>query len=236
MIGTGRAPSVETEKVNVIRDILDESPNGAPPLCKHIQQVIAEITAIADELRAMRKFACVVIITDGEASDGNISDAMKPLIDLPVWLVIRLSTDSETVVNYWNSIDQVLELQIDVIDDFKSEATQIQQFNPWLTYGEELHRAREFGLHFKELDLLDEGKLSSEQMMNLCKVLFGKKEFVHPEIDWDGFLAMIQQECQQLRKVWSPMEVAPKEWIDLKLLQRQYRPVQASSSGCCHIS
>ncbi len=39
------------------------------------------------ELRANKQQACVVIATDGEATDGDIADAMKPLQDLPVWVV-----------------------------------------------------------------------------------------------------------------------------------------------------
>ena len=43
--------------------------------------------------------------------------------------------------------------------------------NPWLTYGEPLHRLREFGVTAKEFDLIDESKLSIEQMKKLCSVL-----------------------------------------------------------------
>mgnify|MGYP003385803387 FL=1 len=47
----------------------------------------------------------VTIATDGESSDGDIAAAMRPLQALPVWVVIRLCTDDERVVNYWNTID-----------------------------------------------------------------------------------------------------------------------------------
>ena len=161
----------DEEKFRAIKSMLNESPNGATPLCRHIQEVVAEISAIADTLRATRQLACVIIITDGEASDGDISAAMRPLKDLPVWVVVRLCTDSEAIVNYWNNIDKVLELQIDVIDDFKGEAEQVKEYNDWLTYGEVLHRAREFGVHFKELDLLDEASLSAEQVQTVCKLM-----------------------------------------------------------------
>jgi hypothetical protein len=32
----------------------------------------------------------VVIITDGEASDGDLLEAMKPLDDLPALIVVKL--------------------------------------------------------------------------------------------------------------------------------------------------
>ena len=58
-----------------------------------------------------------VIATDGESTDGDLADAMKPLEDLPVWVVIRLCTDEDSVVEYWNNIDSQLELDMDVLDD-----------------------------------------------------------------------------------------------------------------------
>jgi len=62
------------------------------------------------------------------------------LLQLPVWVVVRLCTSEATVVKYWDGVDKQLELELDVIDDVIGEATQIHKFNPWLTYGEPLHR------------------------------------------------------------------------------------------------
>ncbi len=57
-----------------------------------------------------------------------------------MWVVLRLCTSEERVIKYWNDIDKELELELDVIDDMIAEATEIQKFNRWLTYGEPLHR------------------------------------------------------------------------------------------------
>jgi hypothetical protein len=65
----------------------------------------------------MIKSLLSVIATDGESTDGNLADAMKPLEELPVWVVIRLCTDEDSVVEYWNNIDSQLELDMDVLDD-----------------------------------------------------------------------------------------------------------------------
>ena len=43
----------------------------------------------------------MVIITDGEASDGDLLEAMKPLDDLPALIVVKLCTDEQKVVDYW---------------------------------------------------------------------------------------------------------------------------------------
>jgi hypothetical protein len=150
--------------MSVLQERFDASPGGGTPLCKHIRAVTAQIQSAETMLRANKQRACIVIATDGESSDGDIALAMKPLERLPCWVVIRLCTDDDKIVDYWNNIDSQLELDMDVLDDFTSEAAEIMAVNDWIVYGEPLHKLREWGIHFKELDLLDEASLTSDQM------------------------------------------------------------------------
>jgi hypothetical protein len=53
---------------------------------------------------------------------------MRPLKHLPVWVVIRLCTDEDKMVNYWNNVDSEIELNMDVIDDPLGEAKEIHRF------------------------------------------------------------------------------------------------------------
>lgn len=170
VIGDNQDP--DDSKYQRLMSILkDSSPNGGTPLCHHIKEVVASIQGIADNLRANNQKACVVIATDGESSDGDIAAALRPLQSLPVWVVIRLCTDEDKIVNYWNNIDSVLELDMDVLDDLEGEAEEIQENNRWLTYTEPLHRMREFGIVVKEMDLLDEASLSADQIRYFCAML-----------------------------------------------------------------
>jgi hypothetical protein len=143
---------------------LEGSPGGGTPLCEHIRAVINDIRIASSELKRNGQKAIVVIATDGESSDGEMASAMAPLKDLPVHVVIRMCTDDERIGTYWNNIDTQLELSMDILDDFAGEAAEVTNHNRWLVYGEQLHRLREWGIIIKEFDLLDESKLSSEQM------------------------------------------------------------------------
>lgn len=151
--------------------VLEGSPNGGTPLCRHIREVTATIQNMEPQLRAANQKACVIIATDGESSDGDVAQALRPLKDLPVWVVVRLCTDEDKIVNYWNNIDTQLELEMDVLDDLTGEAGEVYESNPWLTYAEPLHRLREFGISVKEIDLLDETKLPLEQVRFLCSAM-----------------------------------------------------------------
>lgn len=161
----------EESTLEMLLGMLDSSPSGGTPLCKHISHVISEIRAMEHELRQNRQKVVVIIATDGQASDGELTNAMRPLQRLPVWVVVRLCTDNERIVKYWNGIDSQLELEMDVLDDIFSESQEVSSLNPWLTYGEPLHRMREFGISLKEMDLIDEAELSSEQMRSVAAAM-----------------------------------------------------------------
>lgn len=57
-----------------------------------------------------------------------------------------MCTDEGEITEYWNSLDQELELEMDVLDDLYGEAVEVHKQNKWLTYGEPLHRLREWGV------------------------------------------------------------------------------------------
>ena len=103
----------------ILMNALNGEPSGGTPLCHHINEIVRLIQGMEQDLRNNGHQAAIIICTDGESSDGNIVNALKPLERLPCYVVIRLCTDDEKIVNYWNEIDNQLELQLDVLNDFE---------------------------------------------------------------------------------------------------------------------
>ena len=217
VIGIGsRAESGDSLKF--LQSVMEEPPAGQTPLCAHIQAVVSNIKSMENILRDNNQRAAVVIATDGEASDGDVAAALKPLENLPAILVLRLCTNDERLLNYWNAVDSNLEVEVDVLDDLCSEADEAQTANPWLTYPEYLHKMREFGSSLKELDLLDESLLPTEHMRAVvCNLLFdGKKSDIpNPDEDFDAFASAVRQKMDKNKQKNQTFDMVSKKYCDL---------------------
>jgi len=222
--------SNDDKTLNAFLELLSESPGGQTPICAQIRDVIEKIRAIKDVLIQNGQKACVVIATDGEATDGDLIDAMRALEQLPVWVVVRLCTDEQKVVDYWNSIDSELELEMDVLDDLEGESEEVYENQKgWLNYDEKLHRFREFGAIVKELDLLDEALLSSDQMVVILKLLLPiELSLPHPEENWIGFLNAVNNANKQ--DIWCPRTKKMKKYIDMNKIKQLYGNGRSSST------
>jgi hypothetical protein len=216
------------EDVAQFRRTLGE-PTGRTPLCEQIRSAVARVQEHAPVLRAQGKRCVVVIASDGQATDGNIEEAMRPLRNLPVWLVVRLCTDDDSVVEYWNKVDEELELDMDVLDDLSGEAAEIAGPNPWLAYGAPLHRLREWGSPAKVLDLIDERPLSGSEICKFVALIFGAEadELPNPDIDFTGFEARVKDLNERHAKIWCPIRNREKTWISLGKLRKRY-----GKAGC----
>ena len=95
----GTEDDFEEENREKLASFFSNGPSGQTPLCRHIKDVVHKVKLIAPALESKGQKACVVIITDGEASDGDLLEAMKPLDDLPVLIVVKLCTDEQKVAD-----------------------------------------------------------------------------------------------------------------------------------------
>jgi hypothetical protein len=223
-VEVGRAAAIDAQSIRALEDAFDESPSGGTPLCRHIHDVVSRIQGMAAGLYSSGQKVSLVIATDGESSDGDLAAAMKPLEQLPVNVVVRLCTDSEQVVNYWNSIDSQLELQLEVLDDLFGEAKEIAKTNPWLTYTDAIQQLRILGSPIKELDLLDEAPMTLDQLRAVVAVVLGggKRAYPDPAVDPAGFAAAVQAAVAGYPQVFSPNAMALRPCLDLAAMAHVY--------------
>jgi len=210
-------------------------PEGCTPLTNHILEIQASIMEMSPDLLKEGKRIAVVIATDGLPTDDRgyhndvirdqFVNALRLLEGLPVWLVIRLCTDEDDVVEFYNSLDEQLELSLEVLDDYVGEAQEVYSCNKWLNYALPLHRMREGGFHDKLFDLLDERTLNKGEIREFCELLFGPTHFdgcPDPEIDWEGFLKVISSILKHEDEQYNPIKKKPAPWIDVSALNKIY--------------
>lgn len=225
-IELGTPETMDGTNLQILFSLLDGQPGGGTPLCHHIRQVVQRANSMSHSLRQYRKKLAFIIFTDGESSDGDVSAALRPLQVLPVWTVIRLCTDSDRVVNYWNNVDDNLELEMDVLDDLFGEYDEVVAHNPWINYCNALHKLREFGSHYKCMDLLDEAPLNGDQMRSMLGILLAvdPNSLPHPKVDPNALSARVEALLKDTPQVLNPKKLKMKPLVRISKLQ--------GSSGC----
>lgn len=221
--------------------ICNSSPNGTTPLCRHIFEITMEIRQYEHILRENSQLALIIISTDGEASDGDINEALRPLQQLPVLIILKLHTGEEKVIKYWNNIINDLEIRIVVLDDWISESKEVEKYNNWLVYGEPLHYLRQI-VFSKELNILDNQELSYDNFIFICNLIYGEKiisklmEFDHDKDEIkeediiENFLVSLEDYLDKNNelKIISSKSLKHEHWINIdgvkeKFLPKKYR-------------
>jgi hypothetical protein len=181
----------------------------------------------------------LVIASDGAAGDGDVAAALSKLKDLPVSVVVRLCTDDDSVVDYWNKVDGDLEIEMDVLDDFSAEAAEIRAVNGWLAYGQPLHMLREWGTLLKSLDHLDEQALSPQAAVQVLQTIYGPAadDLPDPALQWPAFARALELMVERytvpvgsagsgrgVALVWDPTRTKYKSWVSVKKLKKAMKP------------
>jgi len=217
---------------NVIRK---SEPKGVTPLTEHLTDIRNRIESVEHSLRSQGQQAVLVIATDGLPSNKygestqvvqtEFVNALRDLQNLPVWVVVRLCTNDDEVVEYYNNLDSILELPLEVIDDLWGEAQEIHSANKWLNYALPLHRAREMGFKHRIFDLLDERLLNKDELQEFMVLVFGQEAMAEaPDIhsDWKGFVHVLTRVMKSEGKEYNPVTKKLDWWIDIKQLERCY--------------
>mmetsp|Transcript_10978 Transcript_10978/g.15471 ORF Transcript_10978/g.15471 Transcript_10978/m.15471 type:complete len:384 (-) Transcript_10978:35-1186(-) len=208
------------------------SPSGVTPLAKHIDEIYDTVSAFEPDLRRNGQRMAVILATDGLPTDDvgvpsaaareMFENALKRLMSLPVWVVVRLCTNDESIVKYYERLDSTLEVSLDVLDDFLDEAQEVYTHNPWLCYGLPLHRCREMGFHNQLVDLIDERPLTVDEISDFMCLLFHGMNRVDPMVDWEAFCNSIEIALKSEQKQWNPISRRMTPWVNMNVLNRKY--------------
>lgn len=151
--------------------LLSEAPRADSPICKAVNEVVTKMKAMEEELRMNEKKALLIILTDGASSDGDIVAALKQLEDMPIQIIVRVATDDNVVIEYWNDVNTAIDINVLMLEELEHEGAQIEEMNSWLTYGPALQRAREYGVVLPFLDNADYCQLREEDIRSTVQML-----------------------------------------------------------------
>jgi hypothetical protein len=233
-----RGPEFVSDDLNIaLTTMKNASPTGLTPLSDHVREIRENILTMKPTLVSNGQRVVIVLATDGLPSDsqGGTSaatrseflTALRSLEGLPVWVVVRLCTDDDAVVEFYNKLDTQVEVSLEVIDDFVGEGKEVYGYNPWLNYSLTLHRIREMGFSHTLLDLLDERPLRIDELRDFLFLLFGPEHFdgvPDPQVDWNGFTNNLASILKKEKLQWNPNTKRMAPWIDMKLLNKKYSP------------
>lgn len=245
-------------------------PEGSTPSIIHLKQIVNCILAVPTDLLE-EKAVAIVLVTDhlprdaqgreGEPINNDFIQTLKQLDGLSVWVVIRLSTDEQRVVDFYTELDNSMaylsvnddeaaagggEVHLDVLDDYVSEAAQVQTYNPWLNYGYPLHLCRESAVNFPAFDVLNDRPLLHDELCDFIALLFDRRlqawsdqPLPNPRTHYREFRKEVQDLVQRNPSLYNPIKKKIVPWIDMRQLDRLYStsadPEAVPEGSCCNI-
>lgn len=178
----------ESSQLNALERLLkNNSPRGVTPLTQRLEEILHRVKRECSGLAQLGQVISLTIATDGLPTTPNSGTStpadQQHLVEqlrqlgavLPLQLVIRLCTDDRSIIDFYNGIDEELEIPLDIIDDMSSEAIEVirENKNDWFAYTPLLHRIREAGTLCKVLDTIDERPLRPQEVRYLAELLSG---------------------------------------------------------------
>lgn len=155
-------------------------PMGGTPITQRLEEIATRIAGEAQSLASKGQIVYLTLATDGlpttqdgcDDGQGMVQQLKLMANSLPLQMVIRLCTDDDQVVEFYNRIDEEYELPLDILDDYVAEAQEIAAAgNGFFTYTPVLHRIREAGTLFKLLDSLDEQRFAEAEVRRFVELL-----------------------------------------------------------------
>jgi len=209
------------------------APRGATPLTDRLRKIRNRILPEGREIARRGQKVILVIATDGlptPVRGGGATRAEMHALgeelrrnsaELPIHQVVRLCTNESSVVNFYTSLDEEMEVELEVIDDMQGEAKEIQSVgNRWLVYSPLIHRLREGGTFLKVLDLLDERRLEPMEVCLVCQLLLRPSADDPPlPTEPEEFCQAARELLPRLPRVFCPLRLAMLPPVDINELE-----------------
>ena len=248
--------------IKIVKCIRNQLNAHVIPLARQMKKIQSFLSREASRLKKSNQYVGVVICTQGEPTDAkgktgvdalkDFTESFSSLSNLPVKIIVRLCTDNDVLINFYNTLD--IHEKCDVLDDFWGEVSamfliwkilsaimqrlsppllfcvqsmEVYLHNPWLTYGIGIHRLREACLGTELMDDLDETSLSLDEIHEFCLEFFtGKNHDVplcNPLHDFSEFLSDLRNILKSEKLVWNPVKNKLCPWIDVDKLDKLFR-------------
>jgi len=221
-------------------------PGGPTPLVERLKEIYSRIEREHAALVQAEQQVIVIIATDGlptSAISGTsttldkrqLAEMIRRLAGkLPVHIVIRLTTDDEDVVDFYNKLDEELEMPLEVIDDMKSEAKEIRtQGNGWFAYSPMIHMMREQGTFVKLFDLLDERRLMPMEALLLARMMLQESKDTSVPRDPEELCVFAERFLAKAKPVYNPLWRGKGPCIHVSSLRRALIPWRQRVAACC---
>ena len=166
----GQSKSIEDEFTRVAA-LLSSEPSGQTPICAQLNKIVRKVKKMEGRLRKSNRNALIFVMTDGTSSDGDVANALRPLVGFPVQIIIKIFTDEKEIIDYWHEVNSNLNLDITILKNVKDVAGACARKNSWLTYGEPLLLLRGFGVKIPGLDVMSYRQLNRDRIKDVCHIL-----------------------------------------------------------------
>mmetsp|Transcript_42714 Transcript_42714/g.48544 ORF Transcript_42714/g.48544 Transcript_42714/m.48544 type:complete len:417 (+) Transcript_42714:67-1317(+) len=254
----GVASSEEVDIQSEIRrlsSLMQQTPAGSGcEMLPHLREIVDSCLKIPVELFGEDRFMAIIFVTDRLPIDENGSEGehvtkefletLNMLSGLPIWVVIRLSTDDQHIVDFYNKLDDQMayvkvesgQVHLDVLDDFVSEAEAVNNHNPWLNYAYPLHLCRESAVNFPVFDVLNDRPLSHDELVDFINLLFYRnpagvwaaQPLPNPLTHYAQFRAEVLELVKKGGSLYNPIKRRVQPWIDMRLMDKIYGPPKKS--------
>lgn len=211
--------------LDLVENVLSQCvPSYTTPLSGHMWALYDQVSALCSSLLPGQRVA-IIIASDGVPSNPqSFLDAMEALQTLPVYLIVRLCTNDEASMHFWNTLDLDLGIPVEILDDFEEENRIAYAMNPWCNYCVGVQRAREWGFRSILFEKLRERPLTHSELHDYCALIFGVKKdaLADPKDQWEDFYYDIEALNARERRQYNPLTKRNRGWIDLKQMGKIY--------------